>query len=80
VASGNASYGFVALAQVMSDGRISKGSGWIVPAEYHVPLKQDVVLLNGGRSNPAALAFMDYLKSEPARVTLRGFGFDTVKH
>lgn len=76
VASGNASYGFVALSQVMSDGRINKGSAWIVPAQYHAPLRQDVVLLNGGRSSPAALAFLDYLKSETARATLRGFGFE----
>jgi molybdate transport system substrate-binding protein len=76
VASGNASYGLIALSQVMSDGRITRGSGWIVPAEYHDPLKQDLVLLNGGRSNPAALALIEYLKSEPARATLRSFGYE----
>jgi len=76
VASGNASYGFVALSQVMSEGRITRGSGWIVPAHYHAPLNQDVVLLNGGRANPAAHAFLAYLKSESARTTLRSFGYD----
>ncbi|MEJ8836174.1 molybdate ABC transporter substrate-binding protein [Ramlibacter sp. AN1133] len=80
VASGNASYGFVALSQVMSDGRIGRGSGWIVPAHYHAPIKQDVVLLNGGRTSAAALAFLEYLKSEPARATLRGFGYDVGRH
>ncbi|GAB3649314.1 molybdate ABC transporter substrate-binding protein [Ramlibacter alkalitolerans] len=80
VASGNASYGFLALSQVMRDGRIPRGSGWIVPSQYHPPLNQDVVLLNGGRSSAAALAFLDYLKSEPARATLRGFGYEVVKH
>jgi molybdate transport system substrate-binding protein len=80
VATGNASFGFLALSQVMSDGRITKGSGWIVPAQYHAPLNQDVVLLNGGRASPAALSFLAYLKSEPARATLRGFGYDVAKH
>jgi len=79
VASGNAVFGFVALSQVMSDGRIVKGSGWIVPAQFHAPLTQDVVLLNGGRTSAAALAFLGYLKSEAARATLRSFGYDSAK-
>jgi molybdate transport system substrate-binding protein len=79
VATGNASYGFIALSQVMSDGRITKGSGWIVPAHFHVPLTQDAVLLNGGRSSKAALDFLDYLKSDAARATLRSFGYDAAK-
>jgi molybdate transport system substrate-binding protein len=77
VASGNASYGFVSLSQVMSDGRISKGSGWVVPPQYHLPLKQEAVLLNGGRTSAAAIALVDYLKSEPARATLRSYGYET---
>jgi len=79
VASGNASLGFIALSQVMSEGRIARGSGWIVPIQYHEPLKQDAVLLNGGRSNPAALALIQYLKSEPAHVILRSFGYEVGK-
>ena len=30
--TGNAELGFVALSQVMKDGKIASGSGWIVPA------------------------------------------------
>ena len=30
--------GFVALSQVVVDGRIDKGSAWIVPADAHAPL------------------------------------------
>jgi molybdate transport system substrate-binding protein len=76
VATGNAALGFVALAQVMADGKIGKGSAWIVPAQLHAPLKQDAVVLKPGRSNPAAAALMDYLKGEPARATLRGYGYE----
>jgi len=74
-ATGNAPLGFVALAQVMADGRISKGSAWIVPASLHAPLKQDAIVLKLGASNPAATALMDYLRSDAARTTLRGFGY-----
>ena len=74
-ATGNATLGFVALAQVMADGRIAKGSAWIVPADLHAPLKQDAVVLKPGRSNPAAAAFMEFLKGDATRATLRSFGY-----
>ncbi len=32
VASGNAQLGFVALSQVMEDGKITKGSAWVIPS------------------------------------------------
>jgi len=75
VATGNATLGFVALAQVMADGAIARGSAWIVPPQLHAPLKQDVVLLKPGRANPAAMALIDYLKTDAARTTLRGYGY-----
>lgn len=76
VASGNAPLGFVALSQVWSGGQLSSGSGWLVPADWHEPIRQDALLLTRGQSNPAALALMRYLKSEPAQRTIRGFGYD----
>jgi molybdate transport system substrate-binding protein len=76
VATGNALLGFVALSQVMADGRIAQGSAWIVPAQYHAPLRQDAVILQPGRSNPAATAFAAYLRGDAARATLRGYGYE----
>lgn len=76
VATGNAQVGFVALSQVISDGRIAQGSAWIVPANLHAPIRQDAVLLAGGRENPAAAALLAYLRSEKARAVIRAFGYD----
>jgi molybdate transport system substrate-binding protein len=76
VATGNAPLGFVALAQVMVDGRLAKGSAWIVPQQMHAPLRQEAVLLNAGRSNPAAAALLQFLKGDTARATLRAFGYE----
>jgi molybdate transport system substrate-binding protein len=76
VASGNAPLGFVALSQVMADGRIAQGSAWVVPADLHPPLRQDAVLLAAGKDNAAAVALLRYLKSEPARAILRGYGYE----
>jgi molybdate transport system substrate-binding protein len=75
-ATGAAPLAFVALAQVMAEGRIAKGSAWLVPARLHEPLKQDALVLTPGRSNPAAAAFLSYLKSDAARATLRGYGYE----
>jgi molybdate transport system substrate-binding protein len=75
VATGNARLGLLALSQVMADGRIARGSGWVVPADLHAPLRQDAVLLRAGQRNPAAAAFLAYLRSEPARAVLRRYGY-----
>jgi len=64
IATGNAELGFVALSQVMKDGKIASGSGWIVPPNLHMPIRQDAVLLKRGKGNPAAEALAAYLKSE----------------
>jgi molybdate transport system substrate-binding protein len=76
VATGNAPLGFVALSQVMQDGRIAKGSAWVVPASLHAPIKQDAVLLAKGKDNAAATALLQYLKGEKARGIIRSYGYE----
>ncbi|MEI7613898.1 MAG: molybdate ABC transporter substrate-binding protein, partial [Betaproteobacteria bacterium] len=39
IASGNAELGFVALSQVIKDGRIAEGSAWIVPPGLYHPIR-----------------------------------------
>ena len=75
VATQNAQLGFVALSQVMVDGRVSQGSAWVVPAHLHSPIRQDAVLLAKGRDAPAAAALMRFLRSERARALIRTFGY-----
>jgi len=74
-ATGNAQLGFLALSQVMVDGRIAQGSAWIVPADLHAPIRQDAVLLAAGRDHPAAAALLAYLRSDTARAILRRHGY-----
>ncbi|MES2999682.1 MAG: molybdate ABC transporter substrate-binding protein [Pseudomonadota bacterium] len=76
VATGNAPLGFVALSQVMVDGRIAKGSAWVVPASLHAPIRQDAVILAPGKDNPAAIALAAYLRGDKARTIIRGFGYE----
>jgi len=76
VASGNAELGFVSMSQVMREGRLQRGSAWIVPANLHEPIRQDVILLAKGQDNPAAIALLRYLVSNPARDIIRRHGSD----
>lgn len=75
VASGNAPLGFVALSQVMENGQIVRGSGWVVPQAWYQPIHQDAVLLKKGAQNPAAQAFLQYLQQPPAQAIMQRFGY-----
>ena len=75
VATGNAALGFVALSQVQSEGRLTQGSAWVVPASMHTPIRQDALLLNKGRGNPAAGALLQYLRGDKARAIIRAYGY-----
>lgn len=76
VSTGNAELGFVALSQVYEGGKIKFGSGWIVPASLHNPIRQDAVILNKGKNNKAAAEFAKYLQSESVKTVIRSFGYD----
>ncbi|MDR7304929.1 molybdate ABC transporter substrate-binding protein [Rhodoferax saidenbachensis] len=76
VSSGNATLGFVALSQVMVDGKIAEGSAWVVPTNLHTPLRQDAIVLNAGKDNAATAAFMVFLRSDAAKAVIRSFGYE----
>jgi molybdate transport system substrate-binding protein len=74
--TGNAELGFVAQAQVWRDGKFTAGSGWIVPATMHAPIRQDAALLIRGAKNPAAQALLDYLRTDKAKALIRAYGYE----
>ena len=78
VASENAELGFVALSQMTykKNGKLSQGSGWIVPQRMHRPLRQDAVMLVRAKNNPAARDLLAFLKSEQAKAVMRSFGYE----
>ncbi|HZW25352.1 MAG TPA: molybdate ABC transporter substrate-binding protein [Gallionella sp.] len=76
VATENAELGFVALSQIMRDGKVMEGSYWLVPAGMHKPIRQSAVLLSGAKDQAAAKAFLAFLKSEKAKAVMRGFGYE----
>ncbi len=75
VSTGNAELGFVALSQVMKDGKVTSGSAWIVPGNLHTPIRQDAVILSNGKDNAAAGALAQYLRGEKAKAIIRSYGY-----
>ena len=74
-ASGNAQLGFVALSQVMEDGRLREGSAWVVPGNLHEPIRQDAIVLKPGQGSEAAAALMQYLRGGKARAVIKSYGY-----
>lgn len=70
VETGNAELGFVAASQVLG-----KPDQWLVPAEMHTPIAQGAVLLKSEAENPAALAFIAYLRSDAAVAVIEAAGY-----
>ncbi len=75
VDTGNAEVGFVALSQIYKNGKITKGSAWVVPLDLYAPIYQDAVLLKKGEDNPAATALLNYLKSDKAKAIMTTYGY-----
>lgn len=86
VSTGNADLGFVALSQVqlaqeslsksdMSPQSKSKVNYWLVPENYHTPIKQDMIMLQRASRNSASQHFYDYLQSGQAQKIIQSFGY-----
>lgn len=76
VASGNATLGLIAVAQV-ADGLPEPGScSWQVPAELHGPIDQQAVVMRNSRNPASAERFMEFLQSPQVAGILsrRGYG------
>ncbi len=70
--TGAAELGFVALSQVIDK---PGGSRWIVPETLHKPIDQGAVLLWTGDKNPAARAFLKFLRGPEAKAIIRRYGY-----
>lgn len=71
VETGNAELGFVAASQV-----VGRDHQWLVPSDLHQPIRQDAVLLKPGETKPAAIAFLDFLRSDEAVALMEAAGYD----
>lgn len=75
IQTGNAEAGVVALSLVLAP-NLAKAGHWVeIPADSYPPLKQAAVITNQGASNPAAGAYLAFLRSAAARAIFDKFGF-----
>jgi len=75
-ASGNAQMGFVALAQIWNNQTSGLKKCWQIPENYHSVLEQQAVWLKRAENNPAAKAFIEYIKSvQVKKILRRDFGY-----
>ena len=74
VASGNAELGLVAWSQVVATG--GRGSMWLVPAEWHAPLRQEAVVLVASDRRDAARALVAWLGTPAAAARLQAAGYE----
>lgn len=76
VSTGAAELGFVAYSQVIKNGQVGSGSGWVVPGNLYDPIRQDAVILSKGKDKPAATALLNYMKGQKARDVIKSFGYE----
>ncbi len=71
--SGNAEGGIIAYSLALSDEVSALGEYELIPAEWHAPLNQRMVLLKSAGST--AEAFYDYMSAPAAREIMKKYGF-----
>lgn len=76
VTSGTAQAGFLALSQIIQPDGSLRGNTWLPPASSYSSLEQQAVVLTASPQQPAAQAFLNWLKSEEAHTVIKAAGYD----
>ena len=70
VESGNAQVGLVSSAHLAG-----RRTGWLLPADAYPPIEQGAILTRHGSTNPQAVAYLRFLRSDKGRSLLADCGF-----
>ncbi|MEM9054406.1 MAG: molybdate ABC transporter substrate-binding protein [Pseudomonadota bacterium] len=76
VKTGNADLGLIAQSQLLLLDKAAQRNVWHPPTDFYDPIRQDGVLLTRAVDNPAAQAFLTFLKSDTGQdiITRHGYG------
>lgn len=77
-ASGNTDLALVALSFMLSARIPDRGAYSEIPTDLHEPILQDAVLLKRGKNNPAAIAFLAFLRTPEALMIMKDLGYASV--
>jgi molybdate transport system substrate-binding protein len=72
--TGNVDAGFITFSQVKA-WKNTYGSLWEIPQNYYKPIVQQAVLLQKGKSDSVAQAFIDFLKTPKVRQIITDNGY-----
>jgi molybdate transport system substrate-binding protein len=75
VQSGNADAALIALSLALSMQMKQAGKYWLVPADYHPPLRQAAVILQASKQKAEAAKFLDFVRSKQGRAIMEHYGF-----
>ena len=75
-ASGNSELAFIALSQIIKNGKVTEGSWWVVPADMYHPIRQTAIALTTAKDKEAARALLLYLKSGKATAIIHSYGYE----
>lgn len=75
--SGSTQGGIIALSLALAPQVARLGDFALIPADWHQPLKQRMVLMKD--APPALRAFYDYLSTPPAQEVMKRYGFEMPK-
>lgn len=79
IAAGKVELGFTALS-LLNPGKKIEGSVWIVPQKLYPPIEQQAVLLKFAENNPAARAFIEFMKNPQVRNIIEKYSYSVPKH
>jgi molybdate transport system substrate-binding protein len=74
VQSGSAQAGIIAMSLAVSPA-MREGKRWEIPPRDYQPIEQGAVVLNNAKNLKAAVAFLEYVKSDRGKKTLEKYGF-----
>jgi molybdate transport system substrate-binding protein len=75
VETGNAQVGLISFAHVNGAKKPVQGHTWIVPANLYPLIEQGAIITAKGKSNPLAIQYLAFLRSEKGRLILRKYSF-----
>ena len=73
VMTGNADIGLIALSQLRKNQ--GRGFSWIIPQEWHDPIRQQGILLKRAKTNKAARQFLNFIKSNRIQKQIESYGY-----
>jgi molybdate transport system substrate-binding protein len=75
VETGNAQVGLISFAHVNGANKPVHGHTWSVPANLYPLIEQGAIATTKGKSNPLAIQYLEFLRSEKGRAILKKYSF-----